>query len=72
MDIAEAKKVQRIMAEKVILEDDFQSCSLIGGMDVSNNLYDPKQRIYASAVVLSDTLEVRELPTRVVNLQLIL
>jgi deoxyribonuclease V len=58
--IDEAKEVQRIMAESVILEDAFQNCPSIGGMDVSNNLYDPKQMIYASAVVLSDSLQVRE------------
>jgi deoxyribonuclease V len=57
---SEAKEVQRIMAERVILEDSFQSCPTLGGMDVSNNLYDPKQMIYASAVVLSDSLLVKE------------
>ncbi len=59
--IDEAKKIQRVMAERVILEDDFQNCRFIGGMDVSNNLYDPKQMIYASAVVFSNpSLEVME------------
>ncbi len=58
--IEEAKEVQRIMAGRVIVEDSFQDCRSIGGMDVSNNLYDPKQMIYASTVVLSDSLEVKE------------
>jgi deoxyribonuclease V len=58
--IDEAKEAQRIMAARVILEDAFQSCPTFGGMDVSNNLYDPKKMIYASAVVLSDSLEIEE------------
>jgi deoxyribonuclease V len=58
--IEEAKEVQRIMAQRVILEDAIPHCKSIGGMDVSNNLYDPKKMIYASAVVLSDSLEVKE------------
>ena len=48
------------MAEKVILEDAFQSLPIFGGMDVSNNLYDPKQMIYASAIALSASLEIKE------------
>jgi deoxyribonuclease V len=56
----EAKEVQRIMAAKVVLEDAFQSFPTFGGMDVSNNLYDPKQMIYASAIALSNFLEVEE------------
>src|SRR5258708_1041479 len=57
---SEAKEVQRSMAAKVILEDAFQSFPTFGGMDVSNNLYDPKQMIYASAIVLSESLEIKE------------
>jgi len=51
--IEKAKEAQAIMADRVILEDAFQRCLTIGGMDVSNNLYDPKQMVYASCVVLS-------------------
>jgi len=58
--IEEAKEAQSDMAAKVIVEDDFQDCRSIGGMDVSNKLYDPKKMIYASTVVLSDALEVKE------------
>lgn len=50
--IAEAKQIQTVMAEKVILEDDFVFPRYIGGMDVSNNLYDPAHMIYAAVVVL--------------------
>jgi deoxyribonuclease V len=60
ISIEEAKEAQVAMAAMVIVEDDFKDCQSIGGMDVSNNLYDPKRMIYASAVVLSDTLEVKE------------
>ncbi len=49
----EAKNAQALMAERVIQEDVLDSPAFIGGMDVSNNLYDPAQMIYASAVVLS-------------------
>lgn len=48
----EAKKIQKVMAEKVVVEDPFQEPQWIGGMDVSNNLYDPSQLIYATIVVL--------------------
>jgi deoxyribonuclease V len=50
--IEQAKQVQHIMASRVIVEDAFENITFLGGMDVSNNLYDPKQMIYASAVVL--------------------
>ncbi|MBS0648086.1 MAG: deoxyribonuclease V [Verrucomicrobia bacterium] len=50
---ADAISAQAVMAQKVIQEDVMDIPSLIGGMDVSNNLYDPEQMIHASAVVLS-------------------
>lgn len=50
--VEEAKAVQHIMAEKIRLEDDFNTLQWIGGVDASHNLYDPTQFIYASAVVL--------------------
>jgi deoxyribonuclease V len=56
-----ATQIQRQLAERVVLEDDFSLGSFIGGMDVSNNLYDPHAMVYASAVVLNkDTLELKE------------
>lgn len=55
----EARKAQAVMAQRVVQEDALDSPLFIGGMDVSNNLYDPAQMIYASAVVLSyPSLEV--------------
>lgn len=50
--IKEAKELQKTMAEKVIVKDDFSMPRYIAGMDVSNNLYDPAQMIYAAVVVL--------------------
>jgi deoxyribonuclease V len=59
--IEEAKKAQLIMAGQVIQEDQLPTIGTIGGMDVSNNLYDPEQMIYASTVVLSyPNLEIIE------------
>ena len=51
--LEEAEHVQRQLAERLILKDDFIFSSFIGGMDVSNNLYDPHSMVYASAVVLN-------------------
>jgi len=51
--IVEAKSVQHIMAENVLLKNEDTYPKYIAGMDVSNNLFDPTQMIYASAVVLS-------------------
>ncbi len=48
--LKEAEQVQHEIAERIILTDDFSLSHFIGGMDVSNNLYDTN--IYASAVVL--------------------
>ncbi len=57
----QAKKAQQVMAQRVIQEDMLHSIQSIGGMDVSNNLYDPAQMIYASTVVLSyPGLEITE------------
>lgn len=58
--IKEAIELQKAMAEKVILTDDFSQIKLIGGMDVSCNLYDPEQMIYAALVVMNLELEVVE------------
>lgn len=53
--LEEAKKVQKFLAHKVIAEDQLPPRALdrVGGMDVSNYLYDPAQKIYAATVVLS-------------------
>lgn len=44
---------QKKMASQVIVEDRISSLEWIGGMDVSNSLYDPKKMLYASCVVSS-------------------
>ena len=60
-NLEEAQYVQRQLANRIILEDDFLSCELLGGMDVSNNLYDPHSMIYASTIVLDKhTLRLEE------------
>lgn len=46
-----AQLVQRELSKRIILEDDFTFSQFVGGMDVSNNLYD--SMIYASAIVLN-------------------
>lgn len=51
--IAEATVTQHALSEKVSLEDRFDSIDWIGGMDISNNLFDPAELVYASAVRLS-------------------
>lgn len=50
--LEEAKEIQCLMAKKVIVEDDLEEPQWVGGMDVSCNLYDPTQMIYAATVVL--------------------
>ena len=51
--IEEAKAVQHIMADIISLEDNFKPLQWIGGMDVSHNIYDPTQMIYATTVLLN-------------------
>lgn len=61
LSIEEAKKTQQLIAEQVCVEDKFQSMDWIGGMDISNNLFDPSELVYASAVRLDfHTLKVSE------------
>ncbi len=50
--IEDAKHIQRQLAEKVILTDDFSPPHFIGGVDVSQTLHDPEERVYAAAVSL--------------------
>lgn len=59
--LEEAQHIQRQLAERLILKDDFSLSNFIGGMDVSNTLYDPHSMVYASAVVLNkETLQLEE------------
>lgn len=57
--IEEAKQSQKEMAEKVILKGDVEY-SFIAGMDVSNNRFDPKKLVFASAVLLDTQFSVIE------------
>ncbi len=55
----EAQKIQKELAKSIILKDEFTYSHLVGGMDVSNNLYDTM--IYASAVVIDKhSLQLKE------------
>lgn len=59
--LEEASYVQRELAGYVIQKDDFQIIKSIAGLDVSNNLNDPKQMIHAAAVLLDfEALVVRD------------
>lgn len=51
--IEEAKQIQRQIAERVFLTDDFSLTRFIGGVDVSQSRNDPEERIYAAAVSLN-------------------
>jgi deoxyribonuclease V len=51
--VSEAIQIQKELAQKVMTEDCFSSPLCIAGVDVSNTPFDPKQRIYASFVVLA-------------------
>ncbi|HEX2582537.1 MAG TPA: deoxyribonuclease V [Chlamydiales bacterium] len=52
--IDEAKAAQKEMGEKVLAEDVFQEpIKYIGGVDVSNTPFDPEERIFAAAIILS-------------------
>jgi deoxyribonuclease V len=48
-----AARIQRLLAEQVRVEDGFDAVNTIGGTDVSNNIYDPEQRVYAAVVTLT-------------------
>lgn len=57
--LAVAANVQRELAERVITVDELPDIRLIGGVDVSNNLYDPLNQIYAALVSLdANSLQV--------------
>ncbi|MBJ7450234.1 MAG: endonuclease V [Parachlamydiales bacterium] len=48
----EMTKIQRLLSERVICEDRFSDLKCLGGMDVSNNRFDPLKRIYSALVML--------------------
>lgn len=50
--LAAAAVIQKQLAERVILQDQLPALTTIGGMDVSNNLFDPAQMVYATVVML--------------------
>jgi deoxyribonuclease V len=52
--IEEAKEAQKEMAKKVLLDDCFNKpIEVIGGMDVSNTPFDPKQMIFGAMIACS-------------------
>lgn len=54
--LEDAANIQRLLAERVITRDELPAeITRIGGVDVSNNLYDPRRMIYAVVVSLSVT-----------------
>lgn len=60
-NLDEARQVQKSLAEQIITEDAFDAVNRLGGTDVSNNLRDPENRIFASVVSLDyPTLKVLE------------
>lgn len=60
--LADASKIQQEIASRVRLEDAFDPIQYVGGLDVSHNLNDPEEIIYASAVLLNwPDLKVKEI-----------
>lgn len=58
--LEEAINIQRLLASRVRLQDESTSFQLLGGMDVSNNLYDPHKMVYAASITLdSDKLTLQ-------------
>ena len=51
--------IQRQLAERVVLIDNFSFSHSLGGMDVSNQLYDPQKMVYAAAVLLQTNPKIR-------------
>lgn len=51
--LSAAAAIQKELAAKVVVKDQFHHIDWVGGMDVSNNLYDPEQMIYAAMVVMN-------------------
>lgn len=52
-DAAAARRAQTALADRVVREDALGEVRLLAGVDVSNNRFDPEQRIFAAVVVLS-------------------
>ena len=52
-NLEEAAAVQRLLAERVSLQDDSTPVETLAGVDVSNNLRDPDNMIYAAVVTLN-------------------
>jgi deoxyribonuclease V len=52
--LEEAAKVQRLLADRVVTQDDFDNdaVSYIGGVDISCNWRDPENYVYAAMVTL--------------------
>jgi deoxyribonuclease V len=50
--IPEAAEIQRTLAKSVISADQYAAPNIVAGVDVSNNLYDPAQMVYAGVVNL--------------------
>lgn len=51
--LAAAVKIQKELAERVVIADQLPEVKTLGGMDVSNNLRDPEQIIYATVIALN-------------------
>lgn len=52
-DPAAARRAQGALAERVVREDALGEVRLLGGVDVSNNRFDPERRVFAAVVALS-------------------
>jgi deoxyribonuclease V len=52
-DAAAARRAQTALADRVVREDALGEVRLLGGVDVSNNRFDPEERVYAAVVALS-------------------
>jgi deoxyribonuclease V len=52
-DAAAARRAQAALAARVVREDAFGEVRLLGGVDVSNNRFDPEERVFAAVVALS-------------------
>ena len=53
-DAAAARRAQTALADRVVREDAFGGeVRLLGGVDVSNNRFDPEERVFAAVVALS-------------------
>lgn len=52
-DAAAARRAQTALADRVVREDTFGEVRLLGGVDVSNNRFDPEERVFAAVVALS-------------------